>query len=76
VNIKTRPPIVRMHRILGLLKAGKAVNCQRLGAELEVCSKTIQRDLDFLRDRLCVPITYDSSAYTFRIRPGSKASIL
>ena len=76
MNISTRPPIVRMNRILEDLKAGRAVNCQRLGAELEVSYKTIQRDIDFLRDRLGIEITYEPTAYSFRIRPGAKVSIL
>ncbi len=47
---------MRIHRYL----AGNTYpNSRRLAAALEVSAKTIQRDLDFMRDRLELPITYD-----------------
>lgn len=76
MNIKTRPPIARMSRILGELRAGRMVNCQRIAKDLEVCPKTIQRDLDFMRDRLGIPIFYDPSRYCYQIRGKAGASLL
>ncbi len=43
------------------LKAGKFPNCRKLAEELEVSSKTIQPDIDFMRDRLNLPIEYRSA---------------
>lgn len=46
-------------RIHGQLKAGDFPNCRKIADELEVSTKTIQRDIDFMRDRLGLPIEYD-----------------
>ena len=62
----SRPPLQRMQRLHERLSNGQPVNCQQLGRELEISYKTIQRDLDFMRDRLNLPIEYDPSRYTFR----------
>lgn len=47
------------------LKAGTFPNCRKLAGELEVSSKTIQRDIDFMRDRLNLPIAYDQLHFGF-----------
>ena len=47
------------------LKAGTFPNCRKLGEELEVSSKTIQRDIEFMRDRLGLPIEYDALRFGF-----------
>ena len=47
------------------LKAGAFPNCQKLAIELEVSSKTVQRDIDFMRDRLSLPIEYDQLNFGF-----------
>lgn len=47
------------------LKAGKFPNCRKLALELEVSSKTIQRDIDFMRYRLNLPIEYDQLHFGF-----------
>lgn len=54
----TRPPLERMLRIHELLAANTFPNCSSLAARFEVSSKTIQRDLDFMRDRWNLPIAY------------------
>ena len=56
----TRPPLQRMVTLHQELQGGRYPNCRRMGERLEVSSKTIQRDLDFMRDRLALPIEYDS----------------
>lgn len=68
----TRPPLERMGRILSLLKEGREVTCRGVGEELEVCSKTIQRDLDFLRDRLQVPLGYDTKRGTWKLEKSGE----
>ncbi len=55
----SRPPLARMLAIHGLLQQGKFPNCARLSVAMEVVSKTIQRDVDFMRDQLGLPIAYD-----------------
>jgi predicted DNA-binding transcriptional regulator YafY len=41
------------------IRAGKYPNCLTFGAEWETSQKTIQRDIDFLRDQMGAPIEYD-----------------
>ena len=62
----SRPPLERMQRLHDLLSNEQPVNCQQLGKDFEVSYKTIQRDLDFMRDRLGLPIEYDATRYSFR----------
>lgn len=69
----SRPPLQRMHRLHDLLSGEQPVNCQQLGKDFEVSYKTIQRDLDFMRDRLGLPIEYDATRYTFRYTEKVKA---
>ena len=47
------------------LRAGAFPNCRKLADELEVSTKTIQRDIDFMRDRLGLPIEYDQLHFGF-----------
>ncbi len=47
------------------LKAGQFPNCRNLAEEFEVSTKTIQRDIDFMRDRLNMPIAYDQLHFGF-----------
>src|ERR1700720_1655726 len=61
----SRPPLERMMRMHERLKAGRYPNCRKLADELEVSSKTVQRDLDFMRDRLGLPIEYDQLHFGF-----------
>lgn len=55
-----RPAIERMLRIHQSLKRGGFPNCSKLSQELEVSTKTISRDIDFMRDRMQMPIEYDA----------------
>jgi predicted DNA-binding transcriptional regulator YafY len=63
-NISSRPPLERMLRIHQALEAGKFPNATTLAKELEVTTKTIQRDLEFMRDRLNLPVEFE------RVRNG------
>ncbi len=47
------------------LKAGRFPNCRKIAEELEVSPKTIQRDIDFMRYRLALPIEYDPLRFGF-----------
>jgi proteasome accessory factor B len=53
---------MRMH---ARLQSGRYPNCGKLAQELEVSSKTVQRDLDFMRYRLGLPIEYDQLHFGF-----------
>src|SRR5881394_2651926 len=57
--LHSRPPLERMMRMHERLKARRYPNCRKLADELEVSSKTVQRDIDFMRYRLGLPIEYD-----------------
>lgn len=48
------------------LKRNEFPNCRKISEELEVSSKTVQRDIDFMRDRLALPIAYDPARCGFR----------
>jgi predicted DNA-binding transcriptional regulator YafY len=48
-----------MLRIHQTLQAGRYPNAVTLAATLEVSAKSIHRDLEFMRDRLGLPLTYD-----------------
>lgn len=47
------------------VRQGNYPNCATLSEELEVSPKTIQRDIDFLRDQRNVPIEYDPVKHGF-----------
>ena len=47
------------------LQAGRFPNCRKLADELEVSSKTIQRDIEFMRSQLGLPIEYDQLHFGF-----------
>jgi predicted DNA-binding transcriptional regulator YafY len=55
---RARPPLERMLRIHQALQSGKYPNAQTLAGELEVSTKSIHRDFDFMRDRLELPLEY------------------
>ncbi len=61
----TRPPLERMLRIHQALQAGNFPNANTLSMELEVCSKSIHRDIDFMRDRLNLPIEYHPQKFGY-----------
>ena len=55
----SRPPLTRMLRIHERVKGGQFPNCTQLALDLEVVTKTVQRDIDFMRDRLDLPLEFD-----------------
>ena len=65
LGLYSRPPLERMMRMHQRLKAGRYPNCRKLAEELEVSSKTVQRDIDFMRYRLGLPIEYDQLHFGF-----------
>lgn len=55
----SRAPLERMLRIHQAIQSGKHPNAVSLAAELEVSTKSIHRDLDFMRDRLELPLAFN-----------------
>ena len=62
----SRPPLERMLRIHEELRRDALVNCTKLVKQLEVCRKTVVRDIAFMRDRLDLPIEYDPRIQAYR----------
>jgi proteasome accessory factor B len=56
-----RPPLERMLRIHQALQAVGFPNASKLAREAEVSTKTIHRDIEFMRDRLNLPVEFDAS---------------
>lgn len=50
----------RMWRIHQEVAAGSYPNCRQLSSTLEVSGKTVLRDIEFMRDRLDLPLDYDA----------------
>ena len=54
-----------MMQLHAQLQARKFPNCRKLAGELEVSEKTIQRDIEFMRYQLGLPIEYDQLHFGF-----------
>lgn len=68
----SRPPLARMMRLHERLLAGRYPNCKQMAREFEVTTKTVQRDVNFMRDQMGLPIEYDKARFGFRYtRPVS-----
>lgn len=74
-----RPLLYRLTVVLAALcepdgqpVANPRANCSRLARTLEVSPRTVQRDVEFLRDSLCLPIVYEPTRRTFYLaRPAT-----
>lgn len=64
--LQSRTPLARMLRIHQRLLEGRHPNCSTLARDIEVSSKTVQRDLDYMRDQLGLPIDYDAVRRGYR----------
>jgi len=64
----TRPTLRRLGVIVGMLRRDLTLpSCARLGVKLECSYKTIQRDIDLLRDFFGYPLEYDASKYHYKL---------
>lgn len=61
----TRPPLQRMLHIHAAIQSGKLPTTVSLGRELEVCSRSVARDIEFMRDRLELPIAYNAERHGY-----------
>jgi proteasome accessory factor B len=57
--LHSRPPLYRFQEIFHAIKTGRYPNRTQLAREIEVTTKTIQRDIDYMRYQLNVPIEFD-----------------
>lgn len=64
-ELRARPPLQRMLKIHAAIQAGELPNAVKLGRELEVSSRSIARDIEFMRDRLELPIEYDEKNFGY-----------
>lgn len=61
----TRRPLERVLRIHEMVSRGNHPNCSTIARELEVNRKTIQRDLNFMRDELALPLDYNETLHGY-----------
>ncbi len=61
----TRPALWRVIEIHQILRQGHFPNCSSLAQAIEVTPKTIQRDLNFIRHQLGLPLAYDPIQHGF-----------
>jgi len=58
-TLHSRPPLYRFQEIFHAIKTGRYPNRTQLARTIEVTTKTIQRDIDYMRYQLNVPIEFD-----------------
>ncbi len=63
--LHSRPPLERMLRIHQAIQSGRLPNATSLAQDLEVSTKSIHRDLEFMRDRLELPLEYDGHRFGY-----------
>jgi proteasome accessory factor B len=57
--LHSRPPLYRFQEIFHAIKTGRYPNRTQLARTIEVTTKTIQRDIDYMRYQLNMPIEFD-----------------
>ncbi len=60
-GLRQRPPLQRMLRIHEAIQSQQYPNASVLASDLEVSTKSVHRDLDFMRDRLQLPLAWNGS---------------
>ena len=63
----------RFYRIQQLLEARRSISSQDLQDELEISRATLNRDIQYLRDRLGMPIVWDADLKGYRLERRSKS---
>jgi predicted DNA-binding transcriptional regulator YafY len=58
-TLHSRPPLARFQEIFHAIKTGRFPNRTQLALSIEVTTKTIQRDLDYMRHQLGLPIEFN-----------------
>jgi predicted DNA-binding transcriptional regulator YafY len=71
--LRARPPLERMVRIHQAIQSGSFPNASVLARELEVCTKSVHRDLEFMRDRLQLPLEFNRQRFGYGYTEEVKA---
>jgi predicted DNA-binding transcriptional regulator YafY len=58
-TLHSRPPFYRFQEIFAAIKTGRYPNRTKLAETIEVTTKTIQRDIDYMRYQMSLPIEFD-----------------
>jgi predicted DNA-binding transcriptional regulator YafY len=66
--LHSRPPLQRMMQIHQAIQSGKYPNSAGLARQLEVSTKSIHRDVEFMRDRLQLPLEWSQSHFGYFYR--------
>ena len=64
--LRSRPPLERMMEIHESVNRGNYPNATTLARKMEVSTKTIHRDIQFMRDRWDLPIEFDPAYNGFK----------
>lgn len=59
--------------LVEISKERGTVNQCSIARRLEVSTKTVQRDFEFIRDRLMLPLEYHPHEFTWRLTTGADA---
>ncbi len=62
---RTKAQFARLLELDSRIRSGGYPNCVTFAADYEVSQKTVQRDIDYLRDQLGAPIEYDRARKGF-----------
>ncbi len=65
-SLHSRPPLERMLKIHEALQTGRPASPALLAEELEVSGKTVQRDVEFMRERLRLPVEFSRTHGGYR----------
>ena len=71
--VLSRAPLERMLRIHQAIQNGEYPNASEIAKQIEVSTKSIHRDLEFMRERLGLPLAYnfDHKGYHYTEEVGS-----
>lgn len=61
----TKPAVARLQHIAAAFNVRKRSTISQLARELEVSTRTVQRDIDHMRDALRLPIAADFAGHFF-----------
>lgn len=64
-TIASCTPIERIYHIHSAVASGRLPNCGDLAEELNVTSKTIQRDINYMRETMNLPMHYEDTKHGF-----------
>ena len=66
-----RPTLYRLYRIIGLIKEREKISLKDIADDIEVCERTILRDINHLRYQMKVPIEFDKHCKLWHLNDSS-----